>query len=306
MRERPLRDTTIRALAAGERLRLCCRSASQEDACLQQFFETNYQDGISNKYDAIKAAVGHMVLQGLSAGTIASRTRILCRYVARDLSIIDSFDALRLSQLMRGIRWSHGRTGTRRVKPLLSLRTLMRVLYPERRRGGRQGQRSLMLRTLWYLAIATGNRICHVRGARGVRTQPDGVAILWGPRKVMVNPPNDYVFYAYAWSAPPPEDILLYLREHGIPHIGKEKNMASSLNAWLQRSTGNVHRERGAPAMTSGTARVRMANVLGRLSEARQISDVEYQILMDHDIKQGRHTYRRLGDPDDGIDDVEV
>jgi hypothetical protein len=121
---------------------------SESGGCLSTaVLQTNYQDGTSNKYDAIKAAVGHMVLQGLSAGTISSRTRILCRYVARDLSIIDSFDALHLSQLMRGIRWSHGRTGTRRVKPFLSLRTLMRVLYPEQRRGGRQGQRSLMLRT---------------------------------------------------------------------------------------------------------------------------------------------------------------
>ena len=210
-------------------MRQKCRSARQEDSCLQWFFETNQRDGISDKYNAIKAAVGHMAIQGLSAGTIASRARLLCRYVSRDLSVIDSFDALHLSQLLRGIRWSHGRAGTRRIKPFLSLRALMAVLRPQLLEGRRE-LRNLMLRTLWYLGIATGNRICHVRGARGVQVRAEGIAMLWGPRKVMVNPPNDYVVYDYRWSAPPPEDIRLFLCNHGIPRIGNDKSISSSMS----------------------------------------------------------------------------
>ena len=242
---------------------------------------------------AIKVFIGYMSLEGQAASTIMSYARILNRYLAPDLDILKSYDALRASQLFRGLRWYKGSSrSVRSIKPFFSLDELLSVLdLPIPNDENRDT--TMKFRVLWYLAIVTGNRICHVRGAKGVKIRQDGLEILWGPRKVMVEPPNDAIPYEFAWTRIPPRDVLEYLKKKGIPDIGNPNTIATATNAWLKRMTRSGPETDVRRKLTSSSPRIHLSNVLTALVEKGSLTKIRYELLMDHDIKRGMHTYRR-------------
>ena len=275
-------------------LRKHCRSLDSESKTLRGFFDIVDDYEIDDKATAIDAYAGWMQREGKSEGVILSRISFITKWVDEELYREVSEGRLRISQLLRGLRWCQGLRGIRNVKPLFALGTLADVLTKEPPIRDREPNNLIRFRVLWYLAIVTGNRMCHIRGAKKVELRDDGIVMHWGPRKVAVIPPTAGVLYKFAWTMPPPDEIRGYISVIGIPQFGRPETMACAVNAWIHRlETGLSSAELGCSGLTSATPRVHLANVLAELAVKKEMTEDIYRLLMDHEIKQSLQTYRR-------------
>ena len=121
---------------------------------------------IDDKATAIDAYAGWMQREGKSEGVILSRISFITKWVDEELYREVSEGRLRISQLLRGLRWCQGLRGIRNVKPLFALGTLADVLTKEPPIRDREPNNLIRFRVLWYLAIVTGNRMSGNDGVR--------------------------------------------------------------------------------------------------------------------------------------------
>jgi integrase len=151
----------------------------------------------------------------------------------------------------------------------------------------------LEYRSVFALCVATGCRPTHIIGAKGIRVNPDNVAIRWGKRKVRPAG-RAYLKYPLVWSGLTlPSDVRQRLTEFGrgaeikwkfpLPREKVQKRIASWLNAWLRNS-------KGRDDLTSTSPRVAMVNVLLRL-DSPPIPEEHYCDLMDHTKRVARRNY---------------
>ena len=112
-------------------LRKHCRSLDSESKTLRGFFDIVGDYEIDDKATAIDAYAGWMQREGKSEGVILSRISFITKWVDEELYREVSEGRLRISQLLRGLRWCQGLRGIRNVKPLFALGTLADVLTKE-------------------------------------------------------------------------------------------------------------------------------------------------------------------------------
>jgi hypothetical protein len=122
---------------------------------------------------------------------------------------------------------------------------------------------------VWLLKV-TGNRPCHVLGAKVQKVYPSSVLLRWGPRKVR-GPSLSVLRYECSWSSQPPADVLK--RWAGL---GKEpwlfmgsSNIAAACNVWMtKRGTGNPPILRSSTAQDDLMCAENVAMMLWRMMSA--------------------------------------
>lgn len=191
--------------------------------------------------------------------------------------------------------------GLKREKPLFSLGVLWTPFYAAKARR-ETSYRRLRYRSFWYLLIATGNRAWHVAGIRALRITRAAVGIKWGPRKVRVTPPTDYVWYPFSWTQTPPEEVYRELRDLGRP-IFDEETAASDITEWIEclrlglSSAERAEEGKDGCGVTSGSPRVHLTNALAPRVEAGEISREVFADLIDHTYATSIATYGRRAAP---------
>lgn len=251
----------------------------------------------------IAALIGQMDSDGLWPSTIANRLAILERWHVDPRDTGAARESILNSVAVKAVDAYKGHVGPKRVRPLLDKADLLRpFLYaPTRSDPALQTRR----RAFWFVLVATGNRPEHVEGARNLQITPTALGVLWGKRKVR-DAPNDYVWYPFAWADAPPSDVWSELYTHGVPHLGV-LDPASTINGWLKSlRTGltSGENEEGAMGLTSLSGRVRLSNYLAEQVKAGEMTEQEFEIVLDHTLEVSMAHYGRREPPVECTDRV--
>ena len=306
-------------IIAGANLRLVVPTCSEEERQMKSFeaFVTSCTVRPRTRGEALEWFAGYLFELGYSGGTILGRITFL-----RDRfpELIDDkktwFDTARSrmqeSQLLRGLKRRRGEEAVQNVKPLYHISTLEMVLnseVPTRDGKGRKMDSAKMLRwrAFFFILIATGCRPKHVLGIRALILTSRKLLVRWGPRKILVIPPTDYLEYLLEWSCKPPEDVAGFLQTVGVPTISTETNVATACNAWLTSlGTGLTRKEKmnGKSGLSSCCPRVNLSTTLGQQVLNGKLSKELFNILLDHNIESSMTYYRRLSDPETEDEDL--
>lgn len=158
-------------------------------------------------------------------------------------------------------------------------------------------RRDQLFQALWWVLLVTGGRPNNVRKSRMV-LKADRVDVTWGGRKSSKS--SVCVSYLLRWGeeggvqlsdfTPRSEDV-----NHALQEIGTPANVASCVNSWLKQWTAK-HHPGSKTNLTSTLPRVRLDRILRRELAMKRITDVDFQTLMDHDVKTSNVSYAPILD----------
>ena len=161
------------------------------------------------------------------------------------------------------------------------------------------GKGDLIIRTGIYLLLVTGSRAEHLTRIRDIQVTPDGILILWGDRKVRERM-SSYLTYHYEWSCRPPKDIANCL-PHWIERRERLTHSDSGRYVVAQRINDLIGRIPGLKeaGLTSSFYRRRLSTLLGASLGGRELTELEFEMLMDHRMGTSLARYRLVGNPDE-------
>ena len=226
-----------------------------------------------------------MLVKGYSPHSVTSWQRSLMKWRAAHHTEEEVMTRIRDYYLIASLTAGSAKTPMKRVKVQCDHVLEQMLLF-------RPGDSATdeQYRLLWFLVLATGCRPANLRDAMGIRCDPVGVSIQWGPRKGGRTGFRKVTVYLTAWSYPRPPDLGASGTDLAclMDGIFKSSNIASALNAWLKRRSGRSD-------ITSSMARDRMAAVLVTEKKEGRIDTAEYEWLMDHTWQVGVQYYAREG-----------
>lgn len=152
--------------------------------------------------------------------------------------------------------------------------------------GNASSQPDLDYRTLFFLALATGNRVENIMVAHRFRIREGTLGVEWGRRKVRP-PPNRTTCYSLKWSmGAPPQLRRRICQLQDRPWVfASSSNIASAFDAWLKVKHPEI-------AMTSSYPRRRMVTILLDLVDEGGMRQDVYEVLLDQTTKIGRAHYQ--------------
>ena len=153
-----------------------------------------------------------------------------------------------------------------------------------------------VLRAGAYLLLATGARAEHLTRIRRVQLTPKSVRILWGDRKIRERM-NCYLTYPFAWSCPPPKDLEACLREwqERRARLTHSKTGRYVVAQRINDRLGHVKKAKEV-GLTSSFYRRRMSTLLNEAFASGNLTEMEFELLLDHRLGTSYSRYRLEGD----------
>lgn len=256
----------------------------------------------ASKTVLLTAYTGFLAIVGYRASSISTRIQALTALLGDPVDIAEAERRLAALRLRTAVKRLRG-TEVLNVKPLFALSVFASVLAATSIR--RQTDTSTRWKCIFYLLIVTGMRPKHLFGIRELAWKEDALWVKWGPRKIHIVAPTDFVVYSFSWTMPPPPELLYNFKHsfgdnYGIPLLSTKQNIASSCNSWLSTlglGLTRVEKHDGRSGLSSCCPRVYLSTLLGGRVVAGEMGEKEFEILLDHNVESSFTFYRRIGEP---------
>lgn len=264
---------------------------------LKSFVDAHPEAASAGKTVLLTAYAGFLASVGYRDSSICTRLQTLAGLIGDPVDFDVAEERLAAGRFRAGVKRLRG-TEAANVKPLFALEVFASVVAI-----GRETKVSIRWRCIFYLLVVTGMRPKHLFGIRELRWQDDAVLVKWGPRKIHIVAPTDFVAYRFSWTLPPPADVGYYFRndfKSRAPLLSTKQNIASSCNSWLGTlglGVTRAERKDGKSGLSSCCPRVFLSTLLGGYVMQGLMSEKEFEILLDHNVESSFTFYRRIVAP---------
>ena len=152
-----------------------------------------------------------MLVKGYSAHSVETWQRSLIKWRAAHSTEDEVMTRIRDYYTLAALTAGAAKTPMKRVKfQCDSLLERMLLFRPGDTNKDEQ------YRLLWFLVLSTGCRPTNLRDAMGIRCDPVGVSIQWGPRKGGRTGIRKVTVYLTEWSYPRPPDLAWLETAHWV------------------------------------------------------------------------------------------
>ena len=134
-----------------------------------------------------------------------------------------------------------------------------------------------------YVILATGCRAMHVTRIRSLKFTEDGLRARWFKRKVRAGGNIEWL-YKYEWSFKPTADVKDLLEKRWKEFqsaLGNPRYISSRLDAYIRVMCD----EKGYERFSTRYYRCRMSTILHCLIKERKITEAEFEMLLDRDVR---------------------